>query len=55
MMKKNQAWVAGPASAVADRLAGYAEAGLTHFVIRFTGNHERQLESIASVRAELGW
>jgi probable F420-dependent oxidoreductase len=54
-MKKNQAWFAGPASAVADRLAGYADAGLTHFVIRFTGDHERQLEAIAGIRAELDW
>ena len=55
MMKKNQAWFAGPAAAVADRLAGYADAGLTHFVIRFTGDHERQLEAIASIRVQLGW
>ena len=55
MMKKYQAWFAGPASAVADWLAGYADAGLTHFVIRFTGDHERQLEAITGIRAKLGW
>ena len=55
MMKRNQAWFAGPASAVADWLASYADAGLTHFVIRFAGDHERQLEEIAGIRAELGW
>jgi probable F420-dependent oxidoreductase len=55
MMKKHQAWFAGPASAVADWLAGYADAGLTHFVIRFAGDHERQLDEIASIRAKLGW
>jgi probable F420-dependent oxidoreductase len=55
MMKRTQAWFAGPASAVADWLARYAEAGLTHFVMRFTGDHERQLEAIARIRAELGW
>ena len=55
MMKKGQAWFAGPASAVADWLAAYADAGLTHFVIRFTGDHERQLEAIAGIRAKLGW
>ena len=54
-MKKTQAWFAGPASAVADRLARYADAGLTHFVIRFTGDHERQLEATAGIRLELGW
>ena len=55
IMKRNQAWFAGPASAVADWLAGYAKAGLTHAVIRFTGDHERQLDAIAGVRAALGW
>ena len=55
MMKKNQAWFAGPATSVADGLAGYADAGLTHFVIRFTGDHERQLEAIAGLRVQLGW
>jgi len=55
MMKRNQAWFAGPAAAVAERLAAYANAGLTHFVIRFAGDHERQLEAIAGIRAGLGW
>lgn len=52
---KRQAWCAGPSSAVADWLSAYAEAGLTHGVIRFTGEHERQLEAIAGVRVKLGW
>jgi hypothetical protein len=55
MMKKSQAWFAGPAPAVAEKLAGYADAGLTHFVIRFTGDHERQLEALAGIRAQVGW
>jgi probable F420-dependent oxidoreductase len=55
MMKKNQAWFAGSASAIADWLSRYAEAGLTHFVIRFAGDHERQLDAIAGVRAASGW
>ena len=52
---KRQAWCAGPPSAVAEWLAGYAEAGLTHAAVRFTGDHERQLEAIAAIRADLGW
>ena len=55
MMKNSQAWFAGPAPAVADKLARYADAGLTHFVIRFTGDHERQLEALAGIRAQVGW
>jgi hypothetical protein len=31
------------------RSSEYADAGLTHFVIRFTGDHERQLEAVAGI------
>lgn len=55
MMKRQQAWFAGPAASVTQWLGRYAEAGLTHFVIRFAGDHERQLEAIAGIRADLGW
>lgn len=55
MMKSSQAWYAGPPAGVADWLVAYAEAGLTHFVIRFTGDHERHLDSVAVIRQELGW
>jgi probable F420-dependent oxidoreductase len=54
-MMKNQAWVAGPAAVIAERLAAYADAGLTHLVIRFTGEHERQLEAMTELRTMLGW
>jgi hypothetical protein len=54
-MMKNQAWVAGPPDVVAERLAAYADAGMTHLVLRFTCEHERQLEALAGVRATLGW
>jgi len=55
IVKKVQAWVGGPPSVVAERLTAYAESGLTHVVIRFTGEHERQLEAMADIRAKLGW
>jgi hypothetical protein len=48
-------WFAGPVAAVADRLASYADAGLTHLVIRVTGDHERQLAALADIRAQVGW
>ena len=54
-MKRHQTWFGGPAAALGERLAAYAAAGLTHFVIRFTGDHERQLEALAGLRASLGW
>ena len=55
VMMKNQAWVAGPADTIAERLAAYADAGMTHLVLRFTGEHERQLDAMARIRAGLGW
>lgn len=55
MMKKYQRWFAGPGAVVADGLVGYADAGLTHFVIRFVGDHERQLEALAGIRVQVGW
>ena len=53
LMKKHQAWFAGPLSGVVEWLAAYADAGLTHFVIRFPGDHERHLEAIASIRDKM--
>lgn len=50
-----RAWFAGPAAAVADGLAGYADAGLTQFAIRFTGDDERQLKALADIGARVGW
>ena len=55
MMKQSQAWYGGPAAGVAEWLDSYANAGLTHFVIRLTGDHERQLEAVSQTRQQLGW
>ncbi len=53
-MRKRQVTYAGPAAGAAEWLAGYARAGATHLVLRFTGEHERALEMLAGVRATLG-
>lgn len=45
----------GSPSRIADWFSAYAEAGAGHFVLRFIGNHEQQMEAIAQVRADLGW
>jgi len=55
MMKRIQAWYAGPPGGLAEWLAAYAEAGVTHFVIRVIGDHERHLDSIARIRQDLRW
>ncbi|MGA9866866.1 MAG: LLM class flavin-dependent oxidoreductase [Acetobacteraceae bacterium] len=49
-----QATYAGSAAGAAERLAGYARAGVGHFVLRFVGDHERHLEAVAGIRAQLG-
>jgi probable F420-dependent oxidoreductase len=54
-LRRVQACFAGPAEGAADWLAGYAAAGVDHFVLRFAGDHERQLDAVASLRARLGW
>jgi alkanesulfonate monooxygenase SsuD/methylene tetrahydromethanopterin reductase-like flavin-dependent oxidoreductase (luciferase family) len=53
VMKRAQAWYAGSAAGAADWLEAYAQAGVSHFIVRFTGDHERQLEALAKARAGL--
>ena len=36
-------------------LRGYVEAGASHLILRFAGDHERHLDALAAVRAKLGW
>lgn len=52
-IRKMQANVAGPLDAVADGIAGWADAGADHIVLRFVGDHERHLDQLASVVADL--
>ena len=46
---------AGEASGATEYLTSYADAGVSHFIGRFTGDHEVQLEALAAIRAQLGW
>jgi alkanesulfonate monooxygenase SsuD/methylene tetrahydromethanopterin reductase-like flavin-dependent oxidoreductase (luciferase family) len=54
-MRRRQGVYGGPAAGAAEWLQGFAEAGATHLIIRFAGDHERQLEALAALRADLGW
>jgi hypothetical protein len=36
-------------------LMSYAQAGATHLVVRFAGEHERHMAALARVRTSLGW
>ena len=55
VLRRRQAVYSGPAAGAAEWLAGYARAGATDLVLRFAGEHERHLETLAKVRASLGW
>jgi alkanesulfonate monooxygenase SsuD/methylene tetrahydromethanopterin reductase-like flavin-dependent oxidoreductase (luciferase family) len=52
-MRRRQACYAGPRAGLAEWLQGYATAGARHLVLRFAGDHERQLEILAAIRPQL--
>lgn len=54
LLRKHQAAFAGPPAAAAAWLKSYADEGAEHLVLRFVGDHERMLETVAALRAELG-
>jgi len=55
VLRKRQACYAGPAAGAAAFLQAYADAGADHLIVRFTGEHDRNLEALAGLRAQLGW
>ncbi len=54
-MRARQACYAGPPGGVGEWIAGFVDAGASHVVLRFAGDHQRQIEIFAGVRAQLGW
>lgn len=52
-MRQVQAAYAGPAAGLLALLQAYADAGASHLVLRFAGDHDRHLETVASLRAQL--
>jgi hypothetical protein len=55
IMRKRQSCFAGSASGAAAWLKGFADAGATHIVVRFAGDHERHPDIVSGVRRTLGW
>jgi alkanesulfonate monooxygenase SsuD/methylene tetrahydromethanopterin reductase-like flavin-dependent oxidoreductase (luciferase family) len=55
VLRRRQACYGGAAAGAADYLKGYADAGASHLIVRFTGDHERNLETLVRLRADLGW
>jgi hypothetical protein len=54
VVRKRQAVFGGPPAAAAAWLRGYAEAGVSDLIVRFTGDHDRQLDAVAALRSQLG-
>jgi probable F420-dependent oxidoreductase len=54
-MRARQRCFAGPAAGAAAWLKSYADAGATHLMLRFAGDHERHLDLAARLKRELGW
>jgi alkanesulfonate monooxygenase SsuD/methylene tetrahydromethanopterin reductase-like flavin-dependent oxidoreductase (luciferase family) len=52
-MRARQICYAGPAVKLADYLGAYARAGARHVVLRFAGDHERHLETVARLREKI--
>ena len=54
LLKRRQACYGGPAAGAADWMSAYLAAGASHLVLRFAGDHERHLETVAELRSRLG-
>jgi hypothetical protein len=53
-MRARQRSYAGPASGAAAWLKSYADAGATHLMLRFAGDHDRHLDIASRIKRELG-
>ncbi|HVH74963.1 MAG TPA: LLM class flavin-dependent oxidoreductase [Stellaceae bacterium] len=54
VMRRRQAAYAGPPAGAALWLKAWVAAGASHLVLRFAGEHERHLETLARLRPEIG-
>jgi alkanesulfonate monooxygenase SsuD/methylene tetrahydromethanopterin reductase-like flavin-dependent oxidoreductase (luciferase family) len=52
-MKARQTCFAGSAQKLAGMLGAYGRAGTSHIVLRFAGDHERHLETVAGLRDKI--
>jgi alkanesulfonate monooxygenase SsuD/methylene tetrahydromethanopterin reductase-like flavin-dependent oxidoreductase (luciferase family) len=52
-MRRRQGCYAGAASGAAEYLRSYADAGAEHLIVRFTGDHERNLETLTALRSQI--
>ena len=54
-MRARQRCFAGPAAGAAAWLKSYVDAGATHLMLRFAGDHERHMDVTAQIKRDLGW
>jgi alkanesulfonate monooxygenase SsuD/methylene tetrahydromethanopterin reductase-like flavin-dependent oxidoreductase (luciferase family) len=54
-IRGRQVSYAGPGEGLATLLQDYADAGASHLVLRFAGDHERHLDVLAKIRQKLAW
>jgi alkanesulfonate monooxygenase SsuD/methylene tetrahydromethanopterin reductase-like flavin-dependent oxidoreductase (luciferase family) len=52
ILRRRQASYAGPAAGLSPWLGSYAEAGASHLILRFVGDHERHLTTVAKLRGQ---
>jgi alkanesulfonate monooxygenase SsuD/methylene tetrahydromethanopterin reductase-like flavin-dependent oxidoreductase (luciferase family) len=55
VMRRRQSCFAGPEAGAGAYVKGFADAGASHLIVRFTGDHERSLETFTRLRTDLGW
>jgi hypothetical protein len=53
-MQARQASYAGPAEGAAAWLKSWVDAGVSHLVLRFAGDHPQHLEAIGRLRSQIG-
>ena len=55
VMRRRQGCFAGPPAGAGAYVKGFADAGASHLIVRFTGEHERNLDTFTRLHADLGW
>ncbi len=53
-LRRRQAVFGGPAASAAEFLRGFTSSGASHVIVRLVGDPDRQLETVAGFRAQLG-
>jgi alkanesulfonate monooxygenase SsuD/methylene tetrahydromethanopterin reductase-like flavin-dependent oxidoreductase (luciferase family) len=52
-MRARQATYAGPAEGAAAWLRSWVDAGVSHLVLRFAGDHQQHLETVSRLRTQI--